>query len=178
MPGTFHADNVAPAFLELLEPVRASGGTVLELGCGTGALTRHLVDAGNHVIATDASAAMLEHARANVPGAEFRQLTLPDDLLPRADAVIAVGHPFNYLPDKQSLRRGLVAAAAALTPGGLFAVDIADRQWAQNAAAGQLTMVEEDWVWINRLSAPRPDLYVREITTFILRAIVGYAQRA
>jgi hypothetical protein len=113
---------------------------------------------------------MLARARVNAPGADVRRITLPDDELPRADAVVAVGHPFNYLTDAPSLRRGLVAAAAALNPGGLFAVDIADRQWADHAAAGQIVMIEDDWAWINRVSAPSPDLYVREMTTFIRQA--------
>jgi hypothetical protein len=34
-----HADRCAPGIIELLAPVR--GGVVLELGCGSGALTRH-----------------------------------------------------------------------------------------------------------------------------------------
>jgi SAM-dependent methyltransferase len=65
----FHADRCAPGILALLEPVRQRRGLVLELGCGTGRLTRHLVDAGHRVLATDASPAMLERARRAVPGA-------------------------------------------------------------------------------------------------------------
>lgn len=163
----FHAELVAAGILELLEPVRATGGTVLELGCGTGELTRRLVAAGHTVIATDASPAMLDLARANAPGADVRRLTLPDDPIPSTDAIVAVGHPFNYLPDAISLRRGLAAAAAALRPGGLFAVDIADLEWAQNARVGQIVKVEDDWAWINRVSSPRPDLYLREMTSFV-----------
>ena len=48
-----HGDRCAPGILDLLAPVR--GGLVLELGCGSGALTRHLLAAGLRVIATDAS---------------------------------------------------------------------------------------------------------------------------
>src|SRR5215467_10498779 len=66
----FHADICAPGILELLEPVRARDGLVLEVGCGSGLLTRYLVDAGHRVIATDASPAMLELARETVPDAE------------------------------------------------------------------------------------------------------------
>lgn len=43
----FHAGACAPGILRLLEPVRARGGAVVELGCGSGALTRHLVAAGH-----------------------------------------------------------------------------------------------------------------------------------
>ena len=58
-----HADRCAPGIVELLSPVR--GGLVLELGCGSGALTRHLLAAGFQVIATDASPDMLALARAS-----------------------------------------------------------------------------------------------------------------
>ncbi len=50
-----HGDACAPGILGKLRPVRERGGVVLELGCGSGALTRHLVAAGHRVIATDAS---------------------------------------------------------------------------------------------------------------------------
>lgn len=66
----FHADACAAGILALLEPVRSRDGVVLELGCGSGHLTRHLVHAGHRVIATDTSPAMLELARKVVPGAE------------------------------------------------------------------------------------------------------------
>src|SRR5579872_2909153 len=76
----FHADSVAPGILGLLEPVRERNGLVVELGCGSGLLTRHLVAAGHPVLATDASPAMLELARETAPGAAgFAELVLPDD---------------------------------------------------------------------------------------------------
>lgn len=163
----FHADRVAVGILRLLEPVRAAGGLVLELGCGSGALTRHLLAAGHRVIATDASPAMLELARVNAPQARIARLTLPDDPLPRADAVVAVGHPLNYLPDEAAVRRTLRAAVAALNPGGVLALDIAELAYAANAAVGQRAMVHDDWAVVIRVSTPQPDRYVREITTFV-----------
>src|SRR6266545_6663290 len=80
----FHADMCAPGILRLLEPVRERGGLVLELGCGSGLLTNHLLDAGHRVVATDASPAMLDLARAAAAAADLRELTLPDDPLPEA----------------------------------------------------------------------------------------------
>jgi SAM-dependent methyltransferase len=110
------ADRCAPGLLELLEPVR--GGVVLELGCGSGALTRHLLAAGHRVIATDASADMLALARAELgEAADLRLLTLPGDPLPAADAVVSVGHVLSYLPDAAAVDRALAAAAGALRPG-------------------------------------------------------------
>src|SRR5213594_3656912 len=79
----FHADACAPGILALLEPVRERGGLVLEVGCGSGLLTRHLVDAGHRVVATDASPAMVELAKEHAAGAQdVRVLVLPDDPLP------------------------------------------------------------------------------------------------
>ena len=94
----FHADGCAPGILRLLEPVRQAGGLVVELGCGSGLLTRHLVRAGHHVIATDASPAMVALALDHAPGAQaVSQLVLPDDPIPSADAIVSVGHAINYL---------------------------------------------------------------------------------
>ena len=96
----FHADMCAPGIVALLEPVRDRRGLVVELGCGSGLLTRHLLDAGHRVVATDASPAMLDLARAAGPDAEdVRQVSLPDDPIPDADAIVSVGHALNYLPD-------------------------------------------------------------------------------
>ena len=98
-----HADRCAPGILELLAPVR--GGFVLELGCGAGALTRHLLAAGHRVIATDASADMLSLARARWESeADLRVLALPGDPLPAADAIVSVGH-VHQLPAGRGGRR-------------------------------------------------------------------------
>ncbi len=126
----FHADRCAPGILALLQPVLQRRGLVLELGCGTGLLTRYLVDAGHRVIATDASPAMLNRARQAVPEVkELRQLLLPDDPLPRADAVVAIGHVLNYLSDEAAVARAADAMAGALRPGGVLAFDLCDLQW-------------------------------------------------
>ena len=69
----FHGDRCAPGIVDLLAPVR--DGLILELGCGSGALTRHLLAAGLRVVATDASPDMLALARSalaprSAPGPE------------------------------------------------------------------------------------------------------------
>lgn len=165
----FHAQACAPGIVALLEPVRSREGTVIELGCGSGLLTRELTAAGYRVIATDASPAMLELARDYAPAAaEIRKLVLPDDPLPAADAVVSIGHVLNYLPDEAAIDRALTAAARSLRPGGLLALDICDLDYGQarhdTPAAAR---VGEDWAIITRFSLPAANRFVRHITTFL-----------
>ncbi|MBV8162506.1 MAG: class I SAM-dependent methyltransferase [Acidimicrobiia bacterium] len=165
----FHADATAPGVIALLQPVRDRRGLVLELGCGSGLLTRHLLDAGHRVIATDASPAMLELARRTAPDAEdIRPLTLPGDPLPDADAIVSVGHVLSYLDDELEIERALVAAADALRPGGVLAIDLCDLRWGETRADERThPWITDDWVLITRTSLPAPARFVREMTTFV-----------
>jgi SAM-dependent methyltransferase len=162
-----HADRCAPGILELLSGV--GDGLVLEFGCGSGALTRHLLAAGLRVVATDASADMLALARASLgPDADLRVLALPGDPLPAADAIVSVGHVLSYLPDAAAVEAALAALAGALRPGGVLALDILDLDYGQ-ARAGEppLARVEDDWAIFTEFSTPAPDRFVRDITTFV-----------
>jgi SAM-dependent methyltransferase len=164
----FHADACAPGILGLLDGVD-DRRLVLEVGCGSGLLTRYLVDAGHRVIATDASPAMLELAERHAPGAEdFRLLTLPDDLLPPADAVVSVGHVLNYLPDRASIDRALVALARSLRPGGVLAIDLCDLAWGRaRIDAPPVVRRAEDWALMTEYEMPSPERFVRRMTTFV-----------
>ena len=164
-----HAAAVAPGILSLLAPVGARGGCVLELGCGTGLLTAELVAAGHRVVATDPSPAMLELAGAALGDrAELRRLSLPDDPLPAADAIVAVGHPLNYVADAPEFERAIIAVARALRPGGVVAMDVCDSAWgAARLGAPNLGRSGPDWAIITEFSAPSPDRFVRDITTLV-----------
>lgn len=164
----FHADACAPGILALLEPVLERNGLVVELGCGSGLLTRYLVDAGHRVIATDASPAMLDLARDYASGAqEIRQVVLPDDPIPDADAIVSIGHAMSYLPSADAIDRALIAAAEALRPGGVFAIDICDLTYVEAQQVPDVkAWVEDDWALITQRSAPTPDRFVRQMATF------------
>ena len=165
----FHADLCAPGILAILESVRERHGQVVEVGCGSGLLTRYLVGAGHRVVATDASEAMLDLARAHAPGAEeIRRLTLPDDALPEADAIVSVGHALSYLDDEALLERSLVAMAEALRPGGVLAIDLCDLEWgATRQDQAPKVWRTDDWALMTEFSLPTPTRYVREMTTFV-----------
>jgi SAM-dependent methyltransferase len=165
----FHADGCAPDLVELLAPVRERSGLVLEIGCGSGLLTRYLVAEGFRVLATDASPAMLDLARETAPGVEkFERLMLPDDPVPACDAVVGIGHPLNYLPSEAAIERALVALAGALRPGGVLATDLEDFEWGRaRAEVHEQSRLGDDWAIITHYENPAPDRHVRDMTTFV-----------
>ena len=61
--------HLAQDLVRLLAPT--PGERILDVGCGTGHLTRQIADAGAHVIGIDLSPAMIETARQVAPGVEF-----------------------------------------------------------------------------------------------------------
>ena len=161
----------APGVLELLEPVRERNGVVLEFGCGSGLLTRHLLDAGHRVIASDASLAMLELAREYL-GAdetlEIRQLTLPEDPLPEVDAIVGIGHPISYLPDVAAIDSALQAFAGSLRPHGVLAFDVLDLAYgAVHRGMVGSGRVGPDWAIVIEYAHPSPEKFVREHTSFL-----------
>ena len=168
----FHADDCAPGILDLLMPVRRRDGLVVELGCGSGLLTKYLVDAGHRVIATDASPAMLDLARGYASDAqEIRRVTLPDDPIPEADAIVSVGHALNYLADTNAIDQALVAIARALRPGGLLAIDLCDLSYGEARQGVSTTgWVADDWALITERSVPSPDRLVRQMAIFVREA--------
>jgi SAM-dependent methyltransferase len=165
----FHADECAPGILTLLEPIRARAGLVVELGCGSGLLTKYLTDAGHRVIATDGSPAMVALAAEYAPDVEDAyQLTLPNDPIPAADAIVSIGHVLNYLPDRPAIGRALIAIAEALRPDGVVALDLCDLEWGEarrgNPASARAT---DDWAIITEYDQPAPDRFVRNIVVFV-----------
>ena len=148
----FHADACAPGILAHLAPIRERDGLVLEVGCGSGLLTKHLTDAGHRVIATDASPAMLDIARTYAPDAvEHRVVALPDDPLPEADAIVSTGHALSYIDTQARLEAALVACARALRPGWRARarpggpVDPRRRRWPGRRPCGWATTGRCSW---------------------------------
>lgn len=77
----------------LYQPV--SGTMVIDIGCGPGQYSRHLVDQGVRVVGVDASRAMIEHARSQDDHALYRQMDMheldyDDDLFDGAISTFAI----------------------------------------------------------------------------------------
>ena len=165
----FHADACAPGILHHLAPIRERDGLVLEVGCGSGLLTKHLTDAGHRVIASDASPAMLDIARAHAPDAlEHRQIALPDDPLPEVDAIVSTGHALSYIDTQERLEAALVACARALRPGGVLAVDLEDLSTRDaQMARPSAVWVGDDWAMFMERVSDGPTHFARVQTLFV-----------
>jgi trans-aconitate 2-methyltransferase len=121
--GKFRDERSAP-FHDLLALVRRAGSPrVVDLGCGTGELTRlaHESLGARETVGVDASAAMLAKAAAHAGGGvSFR----PGDLATFAEGgwdVVLSNAALHWVPDHPALLARLVAL---LAPGGQLAFQV------------------------------------------------------
>lgn len=138
MPAMYERDLAAVHHAHFTDLARAAGtlmtglldaagwtrGRVADVGCGSGAATAVLVDAGYQVTGHDPSSAMLAIARHHVPAARFVQSTASTAVLgERLVGVLAVGEVLGYDADGD-LQATVDAMAAALRPGGVVLMDV------------------------------------------------------
>jgi trans-aconitate 2-methyltransferase len=141
--------------LKLVSPAR--GGTLLDLGCGTGALTskaHHVLQVARS-LGIDSSSAMLKTAEL-APGVTLEQYdcatTLPDA---KFDRVIS-NSAFNWFPDHRAY---LPKVLSLVAPGGELAVQMPsnnDTPFVRCAmeAAEQLTSELKGFVWLPPVEPP------------------------
>jgi len=160
------APRIQEAVAEAAAP--RPGAVVLEIGCGTGAVTRRLLDRGAHVTALDSNPAMLEQCRERVRGAPSGEFTILEraaaeiDGLPAAafDAVVA---SFS-LSEMGRAERAFVLREAArrLRPGAALVVadELRPTSGLARLVLGLLRgpQVAVAWLVAGSLSHPLPDL--------------------
>ena len=126
-----HMFDTAGAVQTLLE--LAGGGSVCELGVGTGRLAIPLAEAGLEVVGIDASAAMLERLAAKAPPASLRamlgDMSSVADLLgssgaqPHFALVVCAFNTFLNLSSEPAQQRCMQQVASLLGPDGVFVVE-------------------------------------------------------
>jgi demethylmenaquinone methyltransferase/2-methoxy-6-polyprenyl-1,4-benzoquinol methylase len=144
------------------------GARVLEVGCGTGALTERLLERGARVVALDQSAEMLDRARARLGGTDPERLVLEERTASEVDryeagAFDGAAASFVLSEMSRSERRFvLTALARAVRPGGCVAlVDEvvprrAGQRWLHRLI--RLPLAALTWVVTGSLTRAIPDL--------------------
>ena len=120
---------------------RAAGAPVLEIGCGSGADTATLCDAGLQVLAFDLSAEAIERARQRVPGARFLVRDVRDDFPvgPGGTGVVVASlslHYFGWAETQALFER----VRRTLWPGGLLVCRLNSTEDVHFGAVGHETI--------------------------------------
>lgn len=140
---------------EILREQGIRDGLVLDLGCGTGKLTRLLAEEGYDMIGVDASAEMLEIAARENPNG--RILYLQQDmreleLYGTVAAVVCICDSMNYLLEYEELVRVLRLADNYLDPGGILFFDM-NTSYKYREILGEQTIAENreegSFIWDN-----------------------------
>jgi SAM-dependent methyltransferase len=96
----------------------SAGDRVLEIGCGTGQLTRSLVARHLRVTAIEPGRNLIALARQVAPGVEFVNCRFEDAELPEPFAAVFCASAFHWLDPDVSWRK----VARSLAPGGVLAL--------------------------------------------------------
>ena len=117
--------------VSLLQGYGIRDGLVLDLGCGTGKMTRLLAEAGYDMIGVDSSEEMLGIAREEQLAGEggrdilyLQQDMREFELYGTVRAIVSVCDALNYLLEEESLLAVFKLANNYLDPGGIFLFDM------------------------------------------------------
>jgi SAM-dependent methyltransferase len=160
------------AAAEIVRRLRSSSAQVrrvMDVGCGAGALTKALTDAGFEVTGIDTSAELLEFARTNVPNACFLHASAYDVQVAGYDALVAVGEPLTYHPETSEadklLSCFLQRVADALPAGGMLIFDVIGL--GEPSLAARTWRSGDDWaVLVETTENQSERILVRDIQVF------------
>lgn len=123
--------------IEILHTYNIKDGIVLDLGCGSGRITRKLADAGFDMIGIDASEEMLMQANSKskkYPDILYLCQDMREfELYGTVKAVICCCDTLNYLADTDELTEVFKLVNNYLDPDGLFIFDIKSPAWYEEA---------------------------------------------
>ena len=140
----------------LLNEYKIEDGLVLDLGCGTGKITRLLEDAGYDMIGIDYSEEMLEIAREHQEEDSNILYLLQDmrefELYGTVGAVVSVCDSMNYITEEEDLLQVFRLVNNYLDPKGLFIFDL-NTVYKYKELLGETTISENreegSFIWDN-----------------------------
>lgn len=113
-----------PVDMEYLRTLVPGDGRILDYGCGYGRISGELRDAGfGEIVGVDTSAAMIERARRERPGIDFRVLTEPRLPFPDGEFDCAILYAvLTCIPSDAEQDALIREIARVLKPGGLILI--------------------------------------------------------
>ncbi len=139
----------------LLREYGVADGLVLDLGCGTGNMTRLLAEAGYDMIGIDVSGEMLEIAmqKESQPRILYLQQDMREfELYGTVRAVVSVCDSMNYLMEYEDLVDVFRLANNYLDPGGIMIFDM-NTPYKYRKVLGEQTIAENreegSFIWEN-----------------------------
>jgi SAM-dependent methyltransferase len=165
------ARAAASVLLDALGRQSVTRGLVIDLGCGSGVLSRAISDAGYDILGIDLSEAMVSLARRHVPRGRFRVESLLTAELPACVAVAAVGECVSYLFDDRNTKNKLTSVFrrihTALAPGGLFLFDVVEPGRVPGPEPRRAFFEADDWaVLVTSEEDRKRGILTRRITSF------------
>lgn len=177
--------------ISLLKEEKIKEGLVLDLGCGTGKMTRLLAEAGYDMIGIDYSEEMLEIAReyqfvqesemepeaggaSDMPEPDRRILYLLQDmrefeLYGTVRAVVSICDSMNYILEEEELLQVFRLVNNYLDPKGIFIFDMNTR-YKYEELLGETTITENreegSFIWENYFDE-EDDINQYDLTLFI-----------
>lgn len=104
-----------------------AGGSILEVGCGSGRVTELLAAHGARVVGIDLSPELLGRAGKRLDGCGKVQLLIADmrelALRTKFDAIVAADDPFSHLTADEDRDRAMTALASHLARDGRLLID-------------------------------------------------------
>ena len=136
--------------LELLRENQIEDGIVVDLACGTGAMTSRLAADGYDVIGIDLSAEMLEAARDKCPDSVLllQQDMCELDLYGTARAFVCVCDGMNYLTELEMLRQTFEKVFLFLDQDGVFLFDMKTAYFYEHCLGDQTISDNREDVWL------------------------------
>ncbi len=113
--------------LDLLKP--AAGEKILDLGCGTGHLTKLIADSGADVIGIDNSEEMIEQAQKNYPSIQFEKMNATDFSFNNKFDAVFTNAVLHWIPEKEKV---INCVSNSLRDGGRFVAEFGGKNNVNN----------------------------------------------
>ena len=177
---------------KLFQKSRIPVHTVLDLACGTGAMTAVLTERGYELIGVDDSPDMLAVAREKAAGWRgeppvFLHQSMPKlDLYGTVEAAVCCLDSLNYLTSPRDVQKTFERLALFIAPGGILVFDINSALYLRNLD-GQVFLDETDDVYCvwraefekrNRVCTYWMDIFTRREDGVWNRSVEEHRQRA